>query len=94
METCNCILAICFSGCLCGVCLSGDFDQSLARSLAMGIMASHNRLVGVGCVGVVVFVSKLPTLEQIPMGSLDGNWIYFLFSVCRLRIILSILSYR
>ena len=61
METCNCILAICFSGCLRGVRLSSDFDQPLAGSLAMGIMASHNRLVGVGCGGVVVFISKLPT---------------------------------
>ena len=63
METCNRILAVCFSGCLRGVCLSGDFDQSLARSLAMGVVASHNRFVGVGCVGALVFVSELPTQE-------------------------------
>ena len=84
METCERILVVCSSGRLRGLRLSGGFDQSLVGLLSMGILASNDRFVGIGHPRVVVFISGLLTQDQIPLGSLDGNWIYFLFSVCRL----------
>ena len=94
METCDRILVVCSSGGLRGLCLSGGFDQSLVGLLPMGVMASRDRFVGIGHLRVVVFISGLSTQDEIPVGSLDGNWIYFLFSVCGLRIVLSIPGHR
>ena len=94
METCDSILVVCSSGGLRGLCLSGGFDQSLVGLLPMGVMASGDRFVGIGHLRVVVFISGLPTQDQISVDSLDGNWVYFLFSVYHLRFILSVLGHR
>ncbi len=88
METWGRILVVCSGGRLCGLCLSGGFDQSLAGLLAMGVMASHDRAVGIGHLRVVVFIAGPSAHDQIPVGSLDGGWICVLFSVRRIGIAL------
>ena len=94
METCGRILVVCSGGRLRGLCLSGGFDQSLVGLLAMDVMASHDGVVGIGHLRVVVFISGPLAHDQAPVGSLDGNWICFLFSVCRLRIALPTIAHR
>ena len=94
METCGRILVVCSGGRLRGLCLSGGFDQSLAGLLAMGVMASHDRTVGIGHLRVVVFISGPSGHDQIPVGSLDGNRICVPFSMYRLRIALPTIAYR
>ena len=78
METCGRILVVCSGGRLRGLCLSGGFDQSLVGLLAMDAMASHDWVVGIGHLRVVVFISGPLAHDQVPVGSLDGNWICFL----------------
>ena len=94
IETSNRILVICPGGGLCGVCLSGGFDQSLVGLLAMAFVASCGRFMGIDRPGFMVFISGPSSQNQIPVGSLDGDWIYFLFSLHRLRIGLPVLRHR